>query len=462
MPLKDMNCQEGCMTLHIALHRLTVLRDALSDPPLQSLDRLLSLLLHGDAFAAAEEYHALTTALLTGGYRRVSGDLFRDSLYWLLLERENAFSIRAARGKWDEPLASGMRADMQRLNPLFQLNSVLFKRWIGERYRDQRQKPRQQKDNISVLSTAIWGGNTSRPLPSAHPAPAAPPPPPQEPMPQALDENELLSWRYQPDEHMESYAADSALEELYRRFDSAEDRAVLLDDLWNYHASCGTGTFVRDRLFTLGADGGLLGLPMDMLPEEDSYTFYVGQREQALHNAIRFMRGDRADNMLITGGPGAGKTTQVFSLARELPELRLISCPPGRMRELAGVLPALSRQPLKFLLFLDEFDPADPAWPQLRAALSPGGAQPRNLLLAAAARKAEEAFFPLRIHLPPPQLKEFIELVQIMLVREGRDVDFDSIQNACIDYAAAAGVNGGSPLSFRSAGLIAEGLLSGE
>ncbi len=462
MPLKDMNCQEGCMTLHIALHRLTVLRDALFEPPLQSLDRLLSLLLHGDAFAAAEEYHALTSVLLTGGYRRVSGDLFRDYLYWLLLERENTFASLAARGKWDEPLAAGMRADMHRLNPLFQLNSVLFKRWIGERYRDQRQKPRQQKDNISVLSTAIWGGSTSRPLPTANAAPAAPQPQPQEPLPQALDENEFLSWRYQPDEHMEPYAADSALEELYRRLNSTEDRAVLLDDLWNFHTSYGTGIYVRDRLFTLGANGGLVGLPLDILPEEDPYTFYVGQREQALHNAIRFMRGDRADNMLITGGPGAGKTTQVFSLARELPELRLICCPPGHMRELAGALVPLSLQPLKFLIFLDEFDASDPAWPQLRAALSPGGMQPRNILLAAAARKAEEAFFPLRIHLPPPQLKEFIELVQIMLVREGKDVDFDSIQNACIDYAAAAGVNGGSPLSFRSAGLIAEGLLMGE
>ena len=462
MALKDMNCQEGCLTLHTGLHRLTVLRDALSDPPLYSLDRLLYFLLHGDALAAAEEYHALTSALLTGGYRRTSGDLFRDYLLYLLLERENAFSALAARGKWDEPLCAGMRCDLARLNPLFQLNSVLLKRWIGERYRDQRQRPRQQKDNISVLSTAIWGGNTTRPLPAASTSSPVPQPAPPEPMPAALDENDFLSWRYKPDEHPEPYAADSTLEELYRRFDTSDDRAMLLDDLWSLHASCGSGAFIRDRLFTIGADGALAGIPLDSLPEEDSYTFYISQREQALHNAIRFMRGDRADNMLLTGGAGAGKTTQVFSLARELPELRLVCCPPGQMAALVKAIPALCAQPLKFVLFLDEFDPNDPAWPLLRAALTPAGTQPRNLLLTAAARKAEDAFFPLRIHLPPPQLKEFIELVQLMLVRGGKDVDFDSIQNACIDYAASAGVNGGSPLSFRSAGVIAEGLLAGE
>ncbi len=463
MALKDMNAQEGCLALHAALHRMTVLRGALCEPPLTALGRLVTLLLHGDAYAAAEEYHALVYVLLTGGYRRVSGDLFRDFLLWMLLERENAFSALAARGGWDEPLSAGMRADLIQLEPLFSLNSVLLKRWIGEKYREQRSRPRtQHKDNISVLSSAVWGGNTNRPLPQPSGAPAAPVPVVQEPMPAALDENEFLSWRYKAEEQPEAYAADSTLEELYRRIDAAADRGLLLDDLWSLHATCGNGAFLKSRLFMVEEDGMLSGLPLSVLPEEDAYTFYQSQREQALHNAIRFMRGDRADNMLITGGPGAGKTTQVFALARELPELRLVCCPPGRMGALVRALPQLFAQPLKFVLFLDEFDAQDAAWPRLRAALAPAGTFPENLLLVAAARKAEDAYFPLRIHLPPPQLKEFIELVQLLLLRGGRDVDFDSIQNACIDYAAAAGVNGGSPLSFRSAGLIAEGLLSAD
>jgi len=457
MPIKDMACQEGCLTLYSALNRITVLRDALSEPPFASLDAMLSYLLQGDAFAAAKEYHALTYALLTGGYRRVSGDLWRDFLLWVLTERENPFSALAARNVWDEPLAGAMRGDLKRMDVLFSLNSVIAKKWIGEKLREQRSRPRtqQHKDNISVLSSAVWSGSTPRSLPQG--APAAIPANVPEPLPLPIDENDFLSWRYQPEEAREPYAADGTLEELYRRLDTSADRGLLLDDLWNLFATCGTGAFTRYRIFTVERGGTLSGMPL-AVPEEDAFTFYHRQREQALHNVIRFMRGEQAQNLILTGGAGTGKSTQVFSLARELPELRLVFCPPGRMEAAAAALPVLAAQPLKFLLFLDEFDPGDPAWPALRSAVAPGGFQQENLLAVAAARQAEDAFFPLRITLPPPQLKDFIELVQMQLLRAGKDIDFDSIQNACIDYAAAAGVNGGSPLSFRSAAAIADGL----
>lgn len=458
MSLKDMPCQEGCLTLFSALNRFTVLRDSLEEPPFACLASMLSHLLQSDPLAAAKEYHALCAALLNGGYRRVSGDLFRDFLIWVLTERENPFSAAAARGVWDEPLSTAMRADLKRMDVLFSLNSVIAKRWIGEKARDQRNARRTpQKDNISVLSSAVWGGTTTRPLPQA--APAAIPASVPEPIPLPIDENDFISWRYQTEEQKDPYAADPSLEELYVRLDTSADRGLLLDDLWNYAATCGYGIFTRYRLFLVEEGGTLLGLSAQSLPEEDAFTFYQAQREQAMHNAIRFMRGENAQNFLLTGGAGAGKTTQIFSLARELPELRLVYCPPGHLSGLARVLPQLLKQPLKFLMFLDEFDSQDAAWPKLRAALSLTLLSESNILVCAAARKAEDVFFPLRINLPPPQLKEFIELVQFTLLREGKDVDVDSIQNACIDYAAAAGVNGGSPLSFRSAAAIAQELL---
>ncbi len=460
MPLKDMSCQEGCLTLFGALNRFTVLREALAEPPFVCLGAMLSHLLHQDPLAAAKEYHALCAALLSGGYRRVSGDLFRDFLIWVLTERENAFSAAAARGIWDEPLATAMRADLKHMDVLFTLNSVIAKRWIGEKAREQRNARRTPpKDNISVLSAAVWGGTTNRPLPQAPAAAAAVPAAVPEPLNLPIDENDFISWRYQTEEQKDPYAADPTLEELYLRLDTAADRGLLLDDLWNYAATCGCGIFTRYRLFLAERNGALTGLNAQILPEEDAFTFYQNQREQAMHNAIRFMRNEKAQHLLLTGGAGAGKTTQIFSLARELPELRLVYCPPGHMEGLMQALPALLRQPLKFLLFLDEFDAQDPAWPRLRAQLSIALLTQSNILVCAAARKAEDQFFPLRITLPPPQLKEFIELVQFTLLRDGKDVDVDSIQNACIDYAAAAGVNGGSPLSFRSAAAIAQELL---
>lgn len=468
MALKDYTYTQGAMELLGCMGRLTVLRPALQEPPLQELYALLSSLLQHDTLGAAGSYHACCLALLTGGYRRVSGDLFRDFLYWLLLERENAFALQAAQNIWDEPLCAAMRGDLKQFSLFFDLNSVTIKRWIGECQKEQRSRSgagrgRQQQDSISVLSSAVWGGQSRPALLPREPATALPA---AATMPERpLDENELPSWRYQNDLPSEStlFAAESALEELYHRLNHAEDRGALLDDLFSFHAAYGAGAFIRRRLFSMQENGALQPIPAELLPAEDSYTFYQQQRDQVLQHAIRFMRGELAPNILLVGGPGTGKTSQVFSLCRELPDLRLITCAPTAYAALAAAIPRLMAQPLQFVLFLDDFAPTHPHWPLLKAAVSPAGMQPPNLLLIAAAQETESAFFALRVMLPPPQLKEFIELVRLLLLREGRELDFDSIQNACIDYAAMFGSagKGASPLSFRSAQIIADGLAEG-
>ncbi len=457
MVIKELTYIEGATMLLTHYGRFTVLRPLSQESPMQELSVLLQRLLQGEAFAAAEAYHAFTFSLISGEYRRVSGDLFRDFLLWALLEHENSFSRLAAANTWDESMSTAMRSDLALLDSFFQLTSMQIKRWIGECARDQR-KPKPQRDHISVMSSAVWAGGSSRPLP-ASPVP--------EPVATSsavfireLNENDLLSWRYQVEPGEQGkYIADSALEEIYRRVESAPSgHSGLLDDLWNFHATYGSGAFIKDRLFMFRLDGTLSAIPAQQLSDEDSFTFYQQQREHCLRNAIRFMQGEPYMNMQLTGAPGTGKTTQVFSLCRELPELRLIYAPPGTYAALAAFIPRLCAQPLKFLIFLDDFLNTDSHWPLLRATLAPAGIQPHNLLIAAASAQPELAFFPLHIQLPPPQLKDFMELVQLLLLREGRDVDFDRIQNACIDYAASAGASGVSPLSFRSAEIIASDL----
>ncbi|MDL2234854.1 DUF815 domain-containing protein [Christensenellaceae bacterium OttesenSCG-928-L17] len=458
MAIKDMPYQEAALQLMNHMRRFTVLRGVLTSTPMDALNNMLAQLYAGEAYAAAGEYHALSHALLTGGYRRVSGDLFQDYLLHMLLEEENEFSRLAANNLWDEPLAAAMRLDLKLIEPFFELNSATVKRWLGDCHQDSKRPARPQqypKDNIAVLSSAVWSGGTTRPLPAANsqnnPQPAGRSLPP-------LDENSFVSWRYQPPEQEGDYVADLALEEIYRRLLETTDRGLLLDDLWNFHATYGTGAFLKNRLFVLDIAGSLL--PVSRMMEEEAFSFHQAERAQAMMSVIRFMQGERTENMLFTGGPGTGKTTQVFTLARELPELRLICCPPGCMDTLSFFLEKLLEQPHKFLLFLDDFQPDDPAWPRLKAALAPAGVQPPQVMVVAATRHADDTFFPIKIQLPQPQIKEFIELVQLLLLQRGRDIDFDSIQNACIDYAAQAGKNGTPPLSYRAANVVAELLIN--
>ncbi len=458
---QDVNPLLGIVELHTSMHSLTVLRPCLNDAPMQSLIRLFRALIDGNAFSAVDEYHSLTHALLTSCCRRVSGDLFRDYLLYVLFEKENLFSSLASRGIWDEPLAAAFRLDLKRIEPFLSLTSMALKQIIAERCRELRQKPRREKDSLSVLSSAVWGGGSTRPLPNLSEGEAAKQNQQQviEPLPLSLHEDDWPSWRYAKDEHLEPYVAEAALEELYRRLELKEP-ATLLDDIWSLHATCGTGRFLKSRLFTFDKSGSLKELPSSMLKDEDFATFYEVESEQLLHNAISFMRAEYYSNVFIHGESGSGKSTLVFRLAVELPELRVIYCPPGSLGSLINVLDALSAAPLRFVVFLDDFIEEDPLWPALLAALSPMGVFMENIMLIAASKSKADDFFTLKLELMPLQLNEFIDFVELLLLKAGKELDFQLIRNACIDYAAQSGKSCSSPLTLRASKLVVSRLLS--
>lgn len=460
--LTDANPLEGALELYSAMLSLSVLRPCLEDAPMLRLKALLHALFEGDGLGCLNEYHSLTHALLTSGCRRVSGDLFRDYLLYVLFEKENLFASLASRGIWDEPLAAAFLSDLKQLAPFLSLTSMSLKQLITERMRELRQKPR--KDNLSVLSSAVWSGGSTRPLPSLAEQEAlkqAQPPKPFELPFLSLHEDAWPSWRYAKDEHLLPYVAEAALEELYRRLELKE-AATLLDDIWSLHATCGTGRFLRSRLFTFAQDGSIKELPMSMLKDEEFASFYEAEAAALLKNTISFMRGEASSNVFIHGEAGSGKSTLVFRLAAELPELRVLCCPPGSLKALINALDELRSAPLRFVVFLDEFITGDPLWPALRAALSPMGVFTENILLIAASKSRADDFFTLELDLRPLQLNEFIDFTQLLLLKAGRDIDFLLIKNACIDYAAQTGKSGSSPLTLRACKLVVARLIEKE
>ncbi len=446
--LKDVPCAEGISAVSAALARLTVLNELVLDAPMQCLARVCDELANNNAMQAAYCYHALSAALIKKSCRRVSGDAWLDYLLSALLETPNAFSEKAACGVWDDPLSTAMRYDLTHMGTLAQLSSSTLKRWIGERFREVKNKPKQARDTISLMSNAVWTGNVPRNMPQSAPEPTA-----MTQFPAALHEETWLSWRYGTAELEDNYVSDGALEEIYHRLLSAQDWGVCLDDIWNFHNSYGTGAFVRYRLFSLSASG-LQGMDASLLPAQDPILIYEVQQETLMHNAIRFMRGERSSHVSLSGAAGTGKTTQVYSIARELPEVRLIIADLSCVDTLIETLPVLRAQPLKFILFVDDADITSRAYRRLRSALSTQRLQNANLLLIIACENGHDSFAPLWIDLPCPQIKEFVDLVQQLLLRESLDVDFDSVRNACIDRRAA-----GDELTFHTAYQIVDDFL---
>lgn len=83
---------------------------------------------------------------------------------------------------------------------------------------------------------------------------------------------------------------------------------------------------------------------------------YMRQRRIILRNTALLLAGGRASNVLLYGDSGTGKSSTVKAVASYYaPEgLRLIEVRKSQLHEIPELLSYLSRQPLKFLLFIDD------------------------------------------------------------------------------------------------------------
>lgn len=435
---RDCDAVQGAQRIAVLTSRLTVLREE-TGGPLDLLREFAFCVLLGDTHAAYRVYHDLARALLLSGARRVSGDLFMDYLLSLVFEREHPFAVMAAAGRLDEPEQHAMKADLAALGELASLSSADLVRMAAEKHRELQLRPRYAKDDISLMSTALWSGATPRPNTPPDVKPASAPangangqPPPVAALP---PEHEWLSWHYGEQSLRGEWAADEALEEVYLRLLKSPDWRAASDDIWNLFAACGCGIFLKSRLFF--AEGGELA-PAESIPWVCPVSFYDEQRAKLTESVIAFMRGEAASHALVYGPEGSGKTALVLNLAEDLPELRVVVVNDPAGTDVFRLIETLRRQPLRFLLLLDDADVDRYASKVLLCACSRGGL-PQNVLLAATSREPGTfGAFPLTIEMKYPRISDFIDIVCELL--EVQDVPYDrmEVRNACIDLQVDA------------------------
>lgn len=275
--------------------------------------------------------------------RRVSGNLLTDAILEMILMSENAFSNLAAQGIMDTTLYSAMQSELKVLERLNQISEEDFASIINVFCAPQR-------DSASLAANAVWSGTGVRNVPKDYL---------QRRVPLAgMPIKPLRSWDYGEFELTGNYFADEALGEMYKRFIITEDWSRLTESLWSFHATYGTGDFLRYRNFNF--NGKLSPMPELKLDEyiefaagegyspDENYNIIIG-------NTIAFMRNESSEPMLIIGEHGSGKTRMILRLVEELPELRLVNVTNGYDR-LAELFETLSAQPQKFLVFLDNFE----------------------------------------------------------------------------------------------------------
>ena len=163
--------------------------------------------------------------------------------------------------------------------------------------------------------------------------------------------------------------------------------------LLRHYEKWGSGMMARYTAFRIGAGGTLIGIADFPVFNWDDLLGYEDQKYKLLTNTQNFMEGRPANNVLLTGARGTGKSTGVKALAAMFAAdgLRLIQIGRDQLELVAPVLEKLNEiRSKKFILFFDDlsFDEGEPGFKFLKSAIDGSvTAQPDNVLIYATSNR---------------------------------------------------------------------------
>lgn len=261
-----------------------------------------------------------------------------------------------------------------------------------------------------------------------------------------------------------------------------------LEALESYHAVHGCGRFSKHIAF-LWRDGQLLPVEHPDPIRLHNLKGYEYQRQIAVDNTRAFLNGFEANNMLLYGDRGTGKSSTVKALLNEYAGegLRMIEMPKEFLRQLPDLTGYLAGLPMKFIVFIDDlsFSAGDDNFAALKAVLEGGlASRPENVIIYATSnrrhllretfgdRQGDEVHhadtvqesvslsdrFGISLTFLMPDKQRFMEIVEQIASDRGLQVDKDTLLAAAERWALERG--GRSPRYARQFIADAEARLS--
>jgi hypothetical protein len=199
---------------------------------------------------------------------------------------------------------------------------------------------------------------------------------------------------------------------------------------------------------------------------------YDLQKQQLIENTEAFIEGRKANNVLLYGESGTGKSTSIKAILNKYYKagLRIIEIYKHQFQDLNSVIAQIKDRNYKFIIYMDDlsFEESELEYKYLKAVIEGGlEIKPDNVLIYATSnrrhlvketwedqRKLGEdlhnndskqeklslfARFGLAIYYSSPARKEYLNIVHTLAKREGIDLPKEQIEQAAIRWELTHG-----------------------
>lgn len=183
---------------------------------------------------------------------------------------------------------------------------------------------------------------------------------------------------------------------LSARLETAEDAEAFFEIVTGFYHDFGVGMFGLNKAFRLreDANGGLTFLPinnMDTVMLSDLVGYEL-QKEKLIENTEAFVRGAKANNVLLYGDAGTGKSTSIKAIVNEFYDqgLRMIEIYKHQFGRLSDVIAQIKNRNYRFIIYMDDlsFEEFEIEYKFLKAVIEGGvETKPDNILIYATSNR---------------------------------------------------------------------------
>lgn len=183
---------------------------------------------------------------------------------------------------------------------------------------------------------------------------------------------------------------------LSKQLEATKDEKEFFHVVTDFYKNYGVGMFGMNKAFRIEEKptGGICFKPINNMDSVmlDDLVGYEIQKKKLVDNTRAFVQGKKANNVLLFGDSGTGKSTSVKAIVNEFYDdgLRMIEIYKHQFQYLSQVIAEIKNRNYKFIIYMDDlsFEEFEIEYKYLKAVIEGGvETRPENILIYATSNR---------------------------------------------------------------------------
>ena len=196
--------------------------------------------------------------------------------------------------------------------------------------------------------------------------------------------------------HISNKSVSEKVQELSEAIEKAVDEDQIYNIVTGFYKKYGVGKFGLNKAFRVSAskDAGEVLVPITSTGDMvlDDIIGYEAQKKKLVENTEAFLNGKAANNVLLFGDAGTGKSTSIKAVLNMYYSqgLRMIEVFKHEFKDLSRIIDEVKNRNYKFIIYMDDlsFEEFEIEYKYLKAVIEGGlETKPENVLIYATSNR---------------------------------------------------------------------------